>query len=335
MKTDMRQWAARVIETRERQSLPILSAPGIPLLGRSAAEVHHSGQLQFEAIQAIARRYPTAAAVMMMDLSVEAEAFGAPVNFEAQAVPTVSGRAVQDAAGIEALAVPSLAAGRVPEALRCAELCAAAISDRPMLGGMIGPFSLACRLADTTEMMVMTALDPVPAHHLLEKATAYLLAYARALKASGVSGLLIAEPAAGVISPEMNVEFAVRYVREIVRAVQDDGFMVVLHNCGKTVKQIADWLSTGVMALHVGNAVRMTEILPQVPRRILVAGNLDPSGLFKNGTPAMVRAATRELLESMAGFPNFVISSGCDIPQASPLANIDAFFDTIREYNGR
>jgi uroporphyrinogen decarboxylase len=31
-------------------------------------------------------------------------------------------------------------------------------------------------------------------------------------------------------------------------------------------------------------------------------------------------------------YPNFVISSGCDIPPATPWENLDAFFAAVEEY---
>jgi uroporphyrinogen decarboxylase len=39
------------------------------------------------------------------------------------------------------------------------------------------------------------------------------------------------------------------------------------------------------------------------------------------------------LLEEMRDFPNFVLSSGCDVPPLTPLKNIDAFFRTLSEHN--
>lgn len=32
------------------------------------------------------------------------------------------------------------------------------------------------------------------------------------------------------------------------------------------------------------------------------------------------------------GYKNFVISSGCDIPPATPWENIDAFFEAVNEF---
>ncbi len=45
--------------------------------------------------------------------------------------------------------------------------------------------------------------------------------------------------------------------------------------------------------------------------------------------------ATAELLEKMKEHPNFVLSSGCDTPPYTPMANIDAFFDELHAYNSK
>ena len=56
-------------------------------------------------------------------------------------------------------------------------------------------------------------------------------------------------------------------------------------------------------------------------------GNIDPAGQLRNGTPQSVREAVRALREECGGYANFVLSSGCDIPPATPWENIDAFFE--------
>ena len=55
---------------------------------------------------------------------------------------------------------------------------------------------------------------------------------------------------------------------------------------------------------------------------------------MKDGSPEQVRAAVGDLLERTRDFPNFVLSTGCDVPPQTPLANIDAFFGALREWNG-
>ena len=61
-------------------------------------------------------------------------------------------------------------------------------------------------------------------------------------------------------------------------------------------------------------------------------GNVDPAGQFCNGTPESIRKATLQVMEACCEHPNFVISSGCDIPPRSKWENIDAFFAAVKEY---
>lgn len=331
--SNMKSWLSGLICKKERSVMPILTSPGMSLIGKRADEVFRSGELQFQAIRALTDRFPMAAAPTMMDLSVEAEAFGAPVKFSGEENPNVTGAVVDDKDEIEKLAIPDIGTARTSECLLAAERCSKEIADRPTLGGLIGPFSLAGRLLDMSKMMLLTAMEPATVHALLEKTTTFLVEYAKAFKTTGCGGLIMAEPAAGLISTRMAKEFSYDYIGKIVDAVKDDDFVFVLHNCGKTEKMVAEMLSTGASALHVGNAVDITKILEQTPADIPVMGNVDPSGLFLMGTPETMFSATTTLLEATRSYPHFVLSSGCDIPPVARLENIEAFFEAFEKYN--
>ena len=123
------------------------------------------------------------------------------------------------------------------------------------------------------------------------------------------------------------------HIKRIVEAVSDDSFFVILHNCGRTEKQVEAMLASGADALHVGNAVDIAEILRQTPVSVPVMGNLDPVSVLKDATPEQVKKATRELLEATSAFPNFVLSSGCDMSEKVPPENIDALYQALEEYN--
>ena len=185
-----------------------MTSPGIPLIGAAPPDVFRSGQLQAEAVIALVAETPQAAAALtMMDLSVEAEAFGAPVMFSDEENPTVASPVVNETNEIGALQIPKVGSARTSETLLAAQLCAEKFTDRPTFGGLIGPFSLAGRLAEMSKMMLWAAMDSAATHALLEKATAFLIDYAKAFKTAGCHGLIMAEPAAGLISPKMSKEF--------------------------------------------------------------------------------------------------------------------------------
>jgi uroporphyrinogen decarboxylase len=333
MKMDMKKWILDMSNSIERQAMPIMTYPGLGLANKNIMEAVKDGESQFESIRALSNKYLSAAAVTIMDLSVEAEAFGSPITYSEEDVPTVTARIVYDEESVGALRVPAIGKGRTSEYVKAAELVAKNIKDRPVFGGQIGPFSLAARLYDMTEIMVDLMLEPDIIHTLLEKATEFLVLYAKAFKNAGANGIIIAEPAAGLLSPQQCDEFSSKYVKKIVDGVQDDNFMVILHNCGNTNNLIPSMLSTGAMGLHFGNAVDMLDILPKIPWGRIAFGNVDPAGVFKNGTVEDVKIKTLELLENTAIYKNFIISSGCDIPPGTPLDNIDAFFKTIEKFN--
>jgi uroporphyrinogen decarboxylase len=270
-----------------------------------------------------------------MDLTTEAEAFGAEIAFSDEAVPAVSGRLLKDVESIHQLQVPSLNEGRIPAYLKANLLAARAVDDRPLLAGCIGPFSLAGRLYDMSDIMVLIYEHPDAAHELLEKCTAFIEKYCLALKATGANGVMMAEPAAGLMSNDDCLQFSSQYVKRIVERVQDDSFIVVLHNCGNTGHCTKAMVATGAAAYHFGNKCRMEEVIREVPPTALAMGNIDPVSIFKDGMPSQMKATVLDLLEQMRPYPNFVLSSGCDTPPHTPQHNIDAFFEALAEWNHR
>lgn len=330
---DMKAWLQRIAAEPVKKAFPVLSFPAVSLLGCTVAELIADPERIAEGMAQVAARCDTAAAVSMMDLSVEAEAFGSRVHISDDEVPTVVGAIADTPEAAEALSVPEVGAGRTGRYVEAIRLAAERITDRPVFAGVIGPFSLAGRLMDVTEIMVNCYDEPEMVHTVLRKATDFLIDYIRAYRAVGAHGVMMAEPLTGLLSPALAEEFSEPYVREIVEAVQDDEFLLIYHNCGNnTVRMLPSILRVGAAAYHFGNAVSMEEVLAGVPADTLVMGNLDPAALFRNGTPEDVRRATEALLAACGTRRNFIPSSGCDIPPASHWENIDAFFRAVAAF---
>ena len=324
---------ADVIRRKDVTALPVMTHPGIEQNGNTVRQAVSDGRVHYEAVMTLTKRFPSVAAATIMDLTTEAEAFGAEIAFSDIAVPAVSSRLLPDVDSIYQLQVPSLSAGRIPAYLKANLLAAKAIQDRPLLAGCIGPFSLAGRLYDMSEIMVLIYEHPEAAHVLLTKCTDFIEKYCLALKATGANGVMMAEPAAGLMSNDDCKTFSSQYVRRIVNRVQDDDFIVVLHNCGNTGHCTEAMVATGAAAYHFGNKCRMEVVIRDVPPTALVMGNIDPVSVFKDGTPDEMRHAVADLLEKMKAYPNFVLSSGCDTPPHTPMANVDAFFEALAAYN--
>ena len=233
-KLNMKEWICQTIQRKETIAIPIMTHPGIEFIGKTVHDAVTNGQVHYEAIKALCDKYPAAAATVIMDLTVEAEAFGAEIIFPENEVPSVSGRLLADEAAIEKLEVPALNKGRIPEYLKANMLTARNVTDRPVFAGCIGPYSLAGRLYDMSEIMMLIYINPDAANTLLRKCSDFITRYCMALKATGVNGVVMAEPAAGLLSNEDCLQYSSLFVKEIIEKVQDNHFAVVLHNCGNT-----------------------------------------------------------------------------------------------------
>lgn len=336
MKRDMKAWLEALRDAPVKKAMPVLSFPAVQLMGITVRELISSAEAQAEAMELVAKRTDAAASVSLMDLSVEAECFGSEIRFSDEEVPTVVGSIVTTEEEARALEVPAVGAGRTGLCVEAIRKATERITDRPVFAGVIGPFSLAARLMDVTEAMVLCYDEPDMVHILLEKSTRFITEYCRAFKEAGANGVVIAEPVAGLLSPALEEEFSAPYIKQIVDAVQDDSFLVIYHNCGGAViRQIDSILSTGAAAYHFGNAIDMAEMMPHIPADTVAMGNVDPAGEFRGGTPESIRAATHKVMESCREYPNFVISSGCDIPPLSRWENINAFFAAVAEFYAR
>ncbi|MEG0807318.1 MAG: uroporphyrinogen decarboxylase family protein [Alistipes sp.] len=332
-KLNMAAWIDQALRGNRRLAIPIMTHPGIELCACTVRDAVTDGEMHARAILALNKRYPADACSVIMDLTVEAEAFGACIAFPEEAVPSVTEILVHNRQEIEALQIPSLQAGRIPQYLKANRIVSDAIGDKPLLAGCIGPFSLAGRLFGMTELMMAIFTEPETIQLLLAKCTQFIGEYCQALKQAGAQGVVIAEPAAGLISNEDCSLYSSHYIRQIVDRIQDDTFIIVLHNCGNTGHCTPAMIETGSAAYHFGNQADMVVALENCPTNALIMGNLDPVGLFQQASAVQMYRSTVDLLQATTRFPNFILSSGCDVPPATPHTNIDAFYKALADYN--
>ena len=330
---DMKKWVADQIAAPRKKAMPVLTFPAAEMMGITTKELIYSPDLQADAMMYIHDHTDMAAVLAFMDLSVEAEAFGSDIRYSDNEVPTVVGSIIDEDSNVDLLKVPDPREGRTGVCIEGVRKIAERVNDKPVIAGNIGPFSLAGRLMDVNEVMFLCYDEPELVHDVLEKVTDFIIAYTKELKAAGADGVMMAEPLAGLLSPDLTEEFSNPYVKRIVDECQDDEFIVIVHNCGSSVKMTIDSIvETGAAGFHLGNAIDMAEMMPHIPADVLCFGNIDPAAQFCHGTPESVYGATIELLEKCSQYPNFIISSGCDIPQLTPWENIDAFFSAVDHF---
>ena len=327
---NMDLWVREQIVTQDKKAMPLLSYPAVQQLFITVDELVHSSNEMALGVRLIADRYNMPFATTYMDLSVEAEAFGAKCTYHTDDIPTITGQLISDQEQADALQIPELGAGRTGKVLRALGKTLTIVNDRPVFANCTGPFSMAGRLMDVNEILLLTYEDPDLVHTVLEKCTEFLLKYIKAMKDLGAHGVIMAEPLAGLMSEAGMQEFSTKYVRRIIDELQDREFIFVYHNCSNAMeKKVKAAVDTGARMFHFGEKADMWALLNAMPRDVIVMGNVSPSAVFLADSTDKMAKDTQALLRKCLVFENFMISSGCDIPAATPLENIDKFFEVV------
>ena len=172
---------------------------------------------------------------------------------------------------------------------------------------------------------------PCPSGSLMEKCSAYAVAYARALAAAGADMLSGGDSPAGLIGPRLYRDVALPFERRVVSALKAElAVPVSLHICGNAMPILADMVSSGADVLELDHYVDITSACRVVGSKVAIWGNLDPVGLLARGTPEEVRKATQDLIRAAGGcgHERLVASSGCTLAPDTPAENLAALIET-------
>lgn len=316
-----------VDHTPDRLVVPLMGFPGTQLTHSTIWQNEFNADLQYRTIAALVERFTPDAAFFFMDLAVEAGAIGLPVLFPASGSPSVKQHPVKR---IEDLAQFEVVDVRYDARVRAyVDVMRRMKAGLDVLAGayVIGPFTLAGLMMGATQIALATIQDPDLVHAAARFATDVIIRYGEQLVEAGADMVCVLEPTATFISPKAFREFSGRYVKKIVEALETRS---ILHICGDTKHLVEPMCETGVQGLSLDAPMDFPATIERMPEDVVLIGNVDPVRVMVNETPDEVRDSVRALLDRMAPYPNFILSTGCDLPPETPLENIRAFMEAGR-----
>ncbi len=310
-----------------RKVVPLMGFPGVQLTGYSIRQILFNADAQVKTAKALYERLRPDAMFQVMDLSVESNALGLQVRYPLHESPSVEDHPVKSVRDLDQFAkIDILKDGRVMAFAEAMRRMKEAI-DVPCGGYVIGPFSLAGRLMGESEAAMCAIDDPSTLEQVLEFATERIIRYGKALVEAGADMIAVLEPTGVILSPMQFRQFSGKYVKRIFSELDTIG---ILHICGSSTHIIPDMCNTGAQGLSLDSDVDLPSAMAMLPPDVVMIGNLDPVAVVAHSTAQEVYAAARELLDLMSKYPNFVLSSGCDLPPETPLDNIRAMIDACR-----
>lgn len=322
---------------------PIDRLPCVPIIGNTAARVigvkvsdfRGNGPLIAKAQIAAYKRFRYDIIRIFTDLYVQAEAMGATIRYPVDETAYLDAPAITDPDQIGGLEpADPYRDGNLPQHLQAMKIAVDAVGKEvSVTGAVTGPFTSAAFLIGTEQLIRLLGKNPEAVHALCKVSLATALAYAKAIIDAGCTPSLT-DPisSSSLVSPRHFREFAFPYLKPLIDYIHARGKTVTLHICGKTSGIWQSMCDAGADCLSIDNDASLTEAKAKVGQRVRLMGNIKPSEVMLQGTPADVRTAVYECVAQAYDNPGgYIVASGCSLPTETPFANIDAMLDTVRE----
>jgi len=140
-----------------------------------------------------------------------------------------------------------------------------------------------------------------------------------------------------LLSEAMFRRFLLPHFARLVDLGHAYGLKVMLHCCGAFAELIPALIEIGMDGLHAlqpcCETMRARYLKEHFGHKILLNGAIDSHHVLIDGSPQQVRAATRDVLQIMMPGGGYVAGASHDwvLPE-TPLENVLAMFDTVREF---
>ena len=303
-------------------------------LGQPISDFYLDHRVLCEANLAIQRDFSVDILNTMSDPYRETADWGAEVEFPADGLPKSKVPLLQSLSDIRELKSPDPVTGRRMSdrvnAVRYYRERAGGVV--PIMGWVEGALAEAADLRGLSSLLVDLCDEPEALEEVLERCTETAIAFARAQIAAGADIIGLGDAVASQISPKMYQQFALPYEQRIFAAVHEMGALARLHICGNISKLLPYVAQSGADIVDIDWMVDIGAA-SQICATSAVCGNFDPVAVMLQGSPETVRQAVNRSLD-LGGSRSFSMA-GCEIPEETPRANLEAHLQALQDYGNR
>jgi len=323
-------------EEDRRLISPLMGFPGLRLVNSTVKLAQQNFGEHYKVIQSLMNKFQPDIIFPLMDLSVEANALGRHTVFPKHDTPTVV-KDHFDGAELESQKQINITYDtRLLGYVETIRLLCLNFSEKIMKGAyVIGPYSLASLIMGADIAALAAIMEPDKLLELCEFTVERIQEYIRLLTGAGAQVICVLEPSAVMLGPDEFQKFSSDFVRHIVNSYTYTDVAIIYHTCGNTMHLIEKMIDSQVDAISLDSpkvGVSLPEVAKKIKNDTILMGNIDPAGTILNGGPDEVTKEVSELLQSMDSCQNYILSTGCDLPQEVPFENIHAFIETGRRY---
>src|SRR5271163_1185117 len=277
------------------------------------------------------------AAIVFADLLLPLEVMGLPFHFAAGDGPGGSGpkiekpvRTAEDVASLRTDRASDL--GYVSEAVKL--VCKHFGDKLPVIGFCGAPFTLASYMIEGggarhylfTKKMMYSA--PVAWNELMKKLVAVTAEYSAEQVRAGADAIQIFDSWVGCLSVEDYGRYVLPHVTALVKRLQSTGVPVIYFGTDSATL-LPSMQQTGAEVIGLDWRIPLDTGWQSLGFKGAVQGNLDPVLLFAGLQEIKSRA--EDILRRAAGRPGHIFNLGHGILPETPVANVKALSDFVRE----
>jgi len=149
------------------------------------------------------------------------------------------------------------------------------------------------------------------------------IAFAVAQIEAGADMIGVGDAAASLVTPNMYAELVMPLEKKLIDAIHEAGAAAKLHICGNISSIIEFMPKSGADIIDVDWMVSLARARELVGPEVTLCGNFNPAGALLEGSPEDVAKEAGECLKTAGN--RFILMPGCEVPPATPEANIRAF----------
>jgi MtaA/CmuA family methyltransferase len=203
----------------------------------------------------------------------------------------------------------------------------------PIMGWVEGALAEAADLRGLSTLMTDLYDRPSWVHELLELTTQQAILFAVAQVKAGADIIGLGDAVASQVSPRNYREFALPYEQRVFAAVRAAGAIPRLHICGNTNRILRDMASSGASIVDLDWMVDLERAAEAFGEQVTPCGNQDPVAVMLQGSAEAVYDTVTACLAT--GGSRLISMAGCEIPDDTPPANLQAQSQALRDWNGR
>lgn len=300
-----------------------------------AYEIMKDGKKHAAAQLYVAKKYDLPFVVAFTDLNIVGEALGATLTYMPDVIPVHETPAVITASDIEALEPANpFKDGRMPQIIETCKIFTEKFksNENLLVAGGEGPITAAGSIWGMENLMRNMIKNPELVHKVLEISTDSIIEFLNAQMDQGVNMVALAEPSASCtcISPQFFQEFAVPYIKKIVKKVNSPAFMI--HICGETFQIIKMLAKIPKMMSISVDKVNLKEAKKELGKKFVVLmGNVSTETMLY-GTVHQVENEAKACIHNAGKGGKFMLSTACDLSPKTPPQNIRALINAGKKY---